>query len=221
MKKEQIRQGDNIQLVAQRVLGDAEYWQILADYNKLEYPYIIDFDEEEIYKDKRVLKIGDIILIPTEDEDLYQDSTKFSFEDDPSLGIDLVLTSDKFNMSFGTQGEVISNDIGDVTVVSGYKCLAQDLIHELITPKGTLLFHPEYGSTFLELIGNKKVSENIHKAVIELTRVFNKDIRVSSVENVTVEVLIEGIHIDCVVICQNGNSFTINETIRNGVNTDA
>ncbi|MGE5550540.1 MAG: GPW/gp25 family protein [Bacteroidota bacterium] len=42
-------------------------------------------------------------------------------------------------------GDFVVSPTGDLALISGLACLAQDLRHRLMTPKGSLWCHPEYG----------------------------------------------------------------------------
>ena len=51
------------------------------------------------------------------------------------LGVDMAMEAQDLTVSAR----------GDVSLVSERACLAQDLLNALMTPKGSLLWHPEYG----------------------------------------------------------------------------
>ena len=58
----------------------------------------------------------------------------------------------------GFAGELLVAPDGDVDLVAGRACLLQDLRHRLMTPKGALWCHPEYGVDlydFLHLEGTE------------------------------------------------------------------
>ena len=51
--------------------------------------------------------------------------------------------------------------LGDVSLVSGRACLAQDILNALMTPKGSLLWHPDYGFDIYKYV--KKVNTAINR----------------------------------------------------------
>lgn len=192
-----IKDGDTLQMIAQRTLGDASRGMELAVLNNLKYPFIVGLGEEI---QEGVKTIGDTILIPAEVEhDVPVDEIK----DDIyalAFGSDLLLTTDKTNLSFNHGGELVTDIYGDLQTVSGIKCLYQDLVHRLITDVGTLPYHPDYGSRFMQIVGNKKDSTWKQKAVIEVARTFRSDPRVVDVKNIDVEDVPTGIKVNCIVV---------------------
>lgn len=192
-----VSEGDTLQMIAQKVLGDASRGMEIAVLNDLQYPFIGSMGDAP---SEGVKLPGETILIPVEveynlsvediDEELYN----------RALGVDLFLSTDKFNLSFGSGGELSTNISGDLQTVSGVNTLHQDLIHRLTTEVGTLPYHPTYGSKFLSIIGNRKDSTWKQKAVLEVSRTFKSDSRVVDVTDVIVEFIPTGIVISCTVV---------------------
>lgn len=205
--------GDTLQMVAQKTLGDATRAIEIATINDLDYPFIADLDEET---KGNVKKPGDTLFIPG---DLgSQDTVELPILDDP-YGTDLLLTTDKNNLSFGIAGEFESSIYGDLKTISGLDTLKQDLIHRLVTEKGTLVHHPEYGSDILLIIGNKNDSTWREKASIEVNKTFRSDHRVSDVINTEVHDLGIGIQIYCIIVTSTA-SFELEYTIESEVQSD-
>lgn len=188
-----VRDGDTLQMIAQKYMGDASRWEEIAIFNDLQYPFIVSLD-----KAGDGLKTpGDIILIPVSVQDSSIAEEVLADPYAVLFGSDLSLSSDKVNLSFSTAGEFDSDEYGDLAVVSGISTLSQDLIHRLITPLGSLLYHPDYGSDFLTLVGNRNDVTWRQKAAIEVSRCFLSDLRVKSVDNVVVQKIDGGISISC------------------------
>ena len=41
VQRHTIAQGDNLQIISQRIFGTPDYWRTIADMNKIEYPYLV------------------------------------------------------------------------------------------------------------------------------------------------------------------------------------
>ena len=104
-----------------------------------------------------------------------------------------------YDGTYHNPGGFTADGHGDVSTITGQQCLLQDLIHHLLTPKGTLIAHPEYGSDFTQFIGKKSTHENISRAVIELERTFLSDPRVIGVSDTKISVFGDRVHIQCYI----------------------
>lgn len=203
--------GDTLSMVAQKTLGDATRSMELAIINDLNYPFIVEIWEETT--EEGVKRPGDTLLIPSGVSPY--DPVELPILDDP-FGTDLLLTTDKQNLSFGISGEFETNLYGDLKTVSGVTSLKQDLIHRLVTEVGTLPYHPEYGSNILRIIGNKNDSTWRDKAVIEVNRTFRSDHRVADVTNTQVTDLGVGMVISCIIVTSS-SSFDLEYTMESEV----
>jgi phage baseplate assembly protein W len=127
--------GDTIQRVAYRELGDANRWPELVWINDLLPPYITDDPQRA---SDRVMLSGAPIIIPAA-------RAMFSADVDPYkvFDTDCLLRS----------GLLEAAEDGDFSIISGRENLKQQLIHRIITDKGALLFHPEYGCSVRRLLG--------------------------------------------------------------------
>jgi hypothetical protein len=205
-----IQEGDTLQLIAQRVFNNASYWSEIATLNDLDYPYIIGIEERTKYLGCKVKCTGDILTLP-----ILNKLGSFEVYNDPLeeiLGSDLYLGMDMENLSMQRGGEFSTDLYADLKVATGFRCLSQDLIHRLTTPYGTLAHHPEYGSTFLSSIGDKKDSTRIYKACLELEKTFRTDPRVLEVSQLHVSDLPTGVSIDCYITTSMGK-FKFSEDI--------
>ena len=67
---------------------------------------------------------------------------------------------------------------GDVKLVSGRACLAQDILNALMTPKGSLLWHPEYGFDIYKYVKKENSAINRLQFVQEVKATVEADPRV-------------------------------------------
>lgn len=190
-----IQAGDSLQLLAQRFLEDANRWSEIALLNDLSYPYISEEPLEDCVTPGDTIKLP---IIPSPDDLNPTERIRNEIQED-DLGIDLWLSSDKENLSYGGQGDLEVSPEGDLMLVSGIRSLSQDLSHRLLTPLGALPYHPEYGSEFPKIIGNKKDRDWINKATIELSRTFLSDERVTDVQYIEIREIREGVYIQCMI----------------------
>lgn len=171
-----VRQGDNMQIISQRTLGDSKRWIEIADLNNLIYPFIGSSRSEG------VVEFGDEINIPsTEDED----EVSLIEDEEGLLDSDILLDYNKFAISYANDGEFVVTD-GDLETVQGVDCLMQDITNRLSTPLGTLPYHPRYGSEIMDMIGNKMDIDWVEKAAVEVSRTLLSDDRIIDVQDVTV-----------------------------------
>lgn len=177
-----VRYGDNLRMIAQVYLGDAERWADIALLNNLSYPFISDSVMEGSASP------GDEIHLPLEEGVIETD--------DSSFGTDLSLSTDKVNLSYGRGGDLGVGADGDYSLISGMDCLKQDLTHRKMTPVGTVPYHPSYGSFLGNIIGSKKDENWRTKAVLETERTLLCDPRISEVSSILVEDLPTGMKID-------------------------
>lgn len=189
-KKYTITYDDTIQSIAQSETGTVSMWQEIVKYNKLEYPYIVLTPEEKIKNPEHWVTIGDTIIIPIEADLLDRDVNTFSNRDKNlilslALGRDLSMTSDEdYYRTRGSHDEILAlsaGDKGDIKTVEGIDNLKQAILSRLLTPRGSLLLHPNYGSTIHELIGKKNTIDNMVILENEIVKTIKKDSRVEDV----------------------------------------
>lgn len=191
-----VNNGDTLQSIAQSQLGDASRWTEIAVLNDLQYPFIAPLGE----KIPKTITPGSYLFLP---EDItYDDTTDNkveSYEND-LFGTDILLTGSETNMSYMNGGEFEATLSGDLQTVSGLQTLKLDLLHRLTTPVGTLIYHPTYGSNFLDIVGTKVDSTWKTKASLELSRCFLSDPRVVDVKGIEVRKITTGIEISCTIV---------------------
>jgi len=200
-----VKEGDSLPMIAQRILDDAGRWIEIATLNDLQYPYIVSLQEAM----PNTAVPGDTLSIP-----ILSSQGLVNIDDSktPSFGTDILLTNDLTNLSFGRGGDFKGDLYGDLTLAKDVKSLSQDLIHALTTPYGSLPYHPEYGSFFLDIIGQKNDKNMVDKAVIEVLRVFRSDARVQDVINAEVVSVGDTVRIECDVVTE-ATVITLKEVI--------
>jgi len=61
---------------------------------------------------------------------------------DEMLGTDILIEN----------GDFVTNPTGDVQLVTGFACVAQDIMHKLMSPADALFLHPGWGADLLRFI---------------------------------------------------------------------
>lgn len=198
-KKYTIRHDDTLQSIAQRETGDFNNWLDIATYNDLEYPYIVTTEEEKFRNLEHTVTYGDQLVIPYDQSSLNTVNIDLLNKRDQeyiqnlTYGVDLDITSQPKDYSdVGTSHEILTlrgDARGDIRTVKGTENLKQAIILKLLTPRGTLLLHPNYGSKLHALFG--KASPNQMRLIeIEVCRTVKTDSRVDSCE--LVDAVIKG-----------------------------
>jgi phage baseplate assembly protein W len=189
-----VRYGDTIQGIAQQRLGDMSAWIELAQFNNLRYPYIVDTVEEKMQNPDHLVTIGDTLLIRIADDvqsNLIQELKRTNEYDREelfalALGKDLnILPLPKDISSPGQDSEILEmkgDNRGKIATVRGIENLKQSLFIRLITPKGSYVGHPLYGSNLHMYLGMKNTEENAALIDLEIERTLRTDSRVTSVE---------------------------------------
>lgn len=134
----EIRQGDTLQRIAYRELGDAAKWAELANLNDLLPPYLTGDAAAALASNGRVLAYGERIRVfaPSDQIDASTQAAEL-------YGTDIALD----------QNGRMTTSNGDFSLVSGVSNLSAALGRRITTSRGELLFHPTYGSTLRRLIG--------------------------------------------------------------------
>lgn len=193
-RKHIITREDTLQTISQRYTGDIQQWIRIAEYNNLRYPYLVDTTKEKEKQPEKVLTVGDTILIPIEQNMLDVDASSLGNRDRDlimslSLGMDLdVSGGDKRYQQHGTRDEVLEltgDGSGDIAIARGVDNIKQALIARLLTRKGALINHPNYGSELEDLIGEPANSMTKELVDNEILRTLKKDRRISEVRLVS------------------------------------
>ena len=189
-----IQVGDTLHQIARRLMGQADQWIVLAEFNKLDWPYL---DTSGATHSGNVLGLGDTLLIPSglvgtdlqraeqaEPDDIY----------DVLLGVDLVLSG---------QGDLEANaGTQDWRTTSGIANLQQALQHRLVTRKGELAYRPQYGTNLDSHIGHPLDQARVNLVRLEVVETLLSDPRIRAVPSLTVQHESDALHIaaQCEVI---------------------
>ena len=163
VRKVQTNRDDTLQRIALRELGSASRWVELANLNSLRPPYIVN-DRADLKAG--VLLAGDVINIPAP----IGMATVASDADGVFLR-DIKLTKGRLTASGG-----------DLVPVSGVDNLTQALSIRVMTEKGELMFHSEYGCYVSILRGQAGNPVNNALAAFFVMSSLLEDERVKSVD---------------------------------------
>lgn len=190
-RKHIVSQGDTIQSISQKYYQDMSRWDEIARFNNLRHPYIVDTLEEKLKNPDHLVVYGDTLLIKVsegEQEDLITDlrtTTEYDKEElyALSLGKDLDITPvpDVYG-NISSDSEVLElegNNKGDLATVRGVDNLKQSLLIRLLTPRGSYMGYPNFGSEVHTFVGRKNNSETATLLNIEIERTLRTDSRVT------------------------------------------
>lgn len=199
-----IQKGDTLQRIAMTYKLDN--WQEIALLNSLEYPFIDDslnLTQEEIEErhERHLLVIGDSLLVPSDYEVIPEVINRTNLEVQ-AYGSDLDIISRWYQdsiINLETMGELDDNTEGDLKLIQGIANLKQAITMRLMTNKGDLVLHPDYGSDINKLIGKKKTVRVLTKLRLEIEKQIRSDFRVKDVSNISVVSINNGVTVDCVI----------------------
>lgn len=190
-----ISQGETLQSIAQDELGDMSQWYTIAQTNNLKYPYIVDTVAEKL-AGTNVMTFGDILLISVDDATAESDllasmAVMPQFDQEELLALALGKDLDIMPLTDTTvtaaQGlsfqslEMKGDGHGGIALVKSLDNLRQSLFIRLITPKGSYIGHPEYGSQLDMYLGMPNTEENAQLIDLEIERTLWTDSRVTNV----------------------------------------
>lgn len=197
-KKHIVKYGESPQIIAEREMGDASKWIELVKKNNLQYPYIVDTPEEKNTNYKHLVTLGDTLIIPEEktladiDTDTLNNYDKRVLEE-IVLGNDLAVEINPKNSIHATEDEILEltgNGKGDIDLVRGRNNIIQMLYLRLLTPKGSLALHPDYGSNIQYLMGKPNNMETAYDINSTIQECLEGDSRIRSAK--VEEFLIDG-----------------------------
>lgn len=184
----ETRRGDDLQSIATREMGDANRWPELVWINQLIYPYLTD--DPGLASDK-VLLTGSLLRVPA------STSTPVDEPDRAQVfGRDVALTNKRMTVTDG----------GDINLASGYKNLTQQLSHAIVTPRGQLNRHPDYGCLVWSLHGTVQGPTGAMLGARYVKATLEADYRVSSVEGLTALVDGDALRVSAVANAIDGGS---------------
>ena len=186
LKKHYVTQGETMQSIAQSYYGNTDAWLDLIEHNGLKFPYIVETQEEKLERPEEVVTYGDYLIIPIEQDLSNIQAQEINKRDreylvDLSLGRDFNVTSKEDTIkNYGTNDEILSftnSRSHDLDTVTGVDNIKQQLQMRLLTRKGSLMLHPEYGSNLHTLFERNvpeqalKIENDIHKTLLSDSRV--------------------------------------------------
>lgn len=192
-RKHIISRDDTIQSISQRYTGSSSHWKKIVDYNRLKYPYLVESTSDKLEHLEDVLTLGDTIIIPIEQNLLDVDAKSLGNRDRDlilslALGSDLNITGgEKRYQQHGTRDEVFElsgNGMGDILIASGVENIKQTIIARLLTKRGSLINHPNYGSDLEDLLGSPATSITLELVDNEILQNIKKDNRISDATKV-------------------------------------
>lgn len=192
-KKHSIKAGETVQSIANKYLSDASQWMSLVEFNSLVYPYIVSTREAKMSNPDHLLTTGDSIVLPTanQESDLnFSTMTEYDQKNayDMSMGMDIDLVIPDYDDIQNILVMHESDDHHDVATVSGISNLKNSIRRRLLTSYGSLLYHPDYGTHLLNMIG-EKINDNLVEDVkVEILRTVKTDPRVSDVKIKTFDI---------------------------------
>lgn len=175
--------GDTLPAIAQKYLEDSTRWLELAILNELEYPFILH-EERTSETSTKVKCIGENLLIPIEAAITNQPIGVLFSHYERVLGEDIDAIKplgDFIQLDRPEQLEFSADTYGDLKIISGLQNLKQSILLRLMTPKGTLLHHPHYGTELHKLIGKKSTARMAQRIKLEIERTIRTDNRVEDV----------------------------------------
>lgn len=186
-----IKKGDTLQSIAYKLYQDMSQWRTLVELNNLKYPYIVDSPEKVLDNPEHLKCWGDRLLLPNNTNDVVR-ANRAKLKDkntnyyrnqhyDAVLGNDIKLNLHTDVILDEQRGVLVSNG-RDLDTADGIDNLKQSLIMRILTRKGTLYRHPNYGSTLPDMIGKPISSTLLHDITTEVQRVISTDTRVQSAE---------------------------------------
>lgn len=226
-KKHVIAVDDTLQTIAEQELGDVTQWHTLAQANNLQYPYIVNSSQDKLTNVGHLVSIGDTIVIPIISDLAGVDAESLTKRDHKNIMTTILGTDLKVNGSpayFNPHG--VDNNIlqlsgttryredkvaggyrksRDLALVSGLENIKQTLLLHILTPKGSLVMHPDYGSNIQDIIGSPTGDQTAINITNELSRCLLSDSRIENVSLITYNLDGENYHSSWNVTLQDFN----------------
>jgi hypothetical protein len=144
----------------------------------------------------KVLKVGDMVIFP--DPNDYQETIDDSDEFASLLGSDMSLGELTHKLSWDSKTH-------DFQLVKGVANMRQAIRLRLMIDVGELLYHPEYGDALIGFVGHRSTAIFAALANGKIRDCLSQDIRIYSVENVTVNVDGDACSVDLTTRIKNTN----------------
>lgn len=190
-----VRQGDTLERVALRTLGDETRWTEIVELNGLLYPFLRSEGplREPDYKgsdyaaagyvtspsanaaESTVRTTGQQLWLPP---DAQVPEAEATFTD-----LDLELYGRDFMLQEGRLSTTIE---GRLRTVQGRDNIKQALLQRIGTGRGELVLHPTYGIDRMLAVGVEGTRANVEVAGLEVARTIAQDPRVTFVRDVAI-----------------------------------
>lgn len=194
----ETHQGDTIQKVAARTLGDASRWPELVAYNNLVPPYLVDdIAGIETSGDGMVLIAGMHLRVPV------SKPTSNVVNPTDIFGTDLLLDAN----GFFTAAD------GQLTLVSDVPNLTQALRIRLSTEQRELVWHPRYGNPLFQYVGVKSNPVYLQLTAALGERVIRADPRIADVPRVVTTIDADSLLIEVDAVAVDGRDLNIKADI--------
>jgi phage baseplate assembly protein W len=190
--------GDSLASLAARILGNSGQWMKLVQINNLDYPYL-DFsgpngaaDPAYAAAGKRVLGAGEALKIP-----LPSASGTVALSNDP-IGTDL--QDYQLQVPNPTPPYTPASIPSEESLVGGLTNLSAAIIRRILTPKGRIPWHPEYGSLLPSFLGTPQELTYIESIRAETDRTLAADSRILAVQSVDARIENDAVFINASVL---------------------
>jgi len=186
-----VREGDTLQSISQSTTDDINNWITIAEYNNLEYPYIVETTKEKVANVSHLVTWGDEIILPFPIESLELSALNINRQDKDEIE-NIALGTD-LNINIIGEGSwdgiyrLSSNGHGDIEISSGMDNIKQAVLNRLLTGKGSLEGHPDFGSDIERDIGLhtsntlQMINNDISKAILSDSRITAVNVSNSSI----------------------------------------
>lgn len=206
VKEQKLQQGDSLQSLAQRYLGDARLWKHIANANGLKPPFVTDLEVRDLTRGLPLpgtLGRGDSILIPSfakppaaqplltthgvapdEPNDVHLLGRDFALVEDPETGL--------LDIPIDTEGGAI-----DAKYVAGIPNLQQGIKTRLDTEKGSDILYRLLGVQRVVGLGNRII--DLESARFRVGEAVTTDPRIASLIQIDFENVDDRMVIDMTV----------------------
>lgn len=166
---------DTLMTFASRNMGDFSSWYSVALQNNLQPPFISNNASSNVATPGTSLQIPTSALSNVSiGQYNYSPITNYELQ---YLGTDIYI---------GNIGQLMPAWTGDFYIIYGYQNLALSIGRRLVTPLGSLIYEPAFGSQIPDLIGNVQGLDTLGFIVAYAESAIKSDPRVSSVTNSSV-----------------------------------
>lgn len=167
-----VRQGDTIERLASRLLGDVtRSWEVI-DLNELRYPFFDTVGEGPCTVGAGIARPGDLIYLPPDALIPAAEVSRTQMDVD-LYGRDMDLTTGYVKL-----------DLDELGTLEGVPNITQALLQRIRTTAGELVLHPEYGIETGLIIGTQGTPYQVAFNALEIARTVGQDPRVTLVRDV-------------------------------------